>query len=201
MVKPLMQEDKSAIAAAIKQAEARTAADIVVAVVPASDAYLAHRMLWGMALGSVIAALLWGAHVLPGGWPLLVQPLVTLAACFISLWPFVPRHLREHRAAQRAYEEFVAVTRHAPPEAPVALLFVSLAERYAHILATRRVQVAVEDAAWDGVIAAFTQTAKRQGLRCACTGAIASIAEILAHAFPYQGAAHALPDEVIERER
>jgi putative membrane protein len=190
MVAMVSSEIKDSIAAAVAAAKKRTSADIAVMVAPASDGYQPYALLYGFALGSVAAVALW--------WTKTVTPfplLLLVQACTMALIAFVPalrhlclslipKHVLHHHAARRAREEFLFVSRHAPPERPVVLLYVSLAERYAHVLHSRALGPKVPGEAWEGFIKLFTDSAKKPGIAAACQVTVAAMAETLAPHFP-----------------
>ena len=190
MVKKLSPELKEKIAKAVVEAEQRTSADIALAVLPASDPYQSHLICYGFALGSIIDMGLWTAKTITG-FPLLfaIQVTSVLAALFIPLLrgvylKLVPKRVMHHYAARRACEEYLIVSRHAPAERPVVLLYISLTERYVHILHSRNVLQRVQNEAWETVIQEFTAGMKNDSLQDACLTAIQNIARILESSFP-----------------
>ncbi len=190
MVARISSDVKDAIAAAVTAAKQRTSADIAVMVAPVSDGYQAYVLLYGFAAGSLAAAGLW--------WSKTIHPfplLLLVQACAMALFAFVPalRHLcltlvprqvLHHHAARRAREEFLFVSRHAPPERPVVLLYVSLAERYAHVLHSRALAPKIPAGTWENFIKLFTDSMKKPGLAAACRLTVDAIAQELAPHFP-----------------
>jgi len=204
MVSVFSKAEHAAIEAAIAEAEQLTGADIVLAVTRASDAYSSFVLLYGLALGSLIAMGIWLDGAITG-FPWLLTLQLAVVALF-SILPFlrlpclwlVPRHIRRHRAARRAFEEYLIVSRHSVAATPMILFYISQAERYAHIIPSRSVRVRIRDAQWQEVIAAFTASVKRDGLQKACGQTIAQIAALLAVHFPATGDAHAQRAHVID---
>jgi len=178
------------IATAITRAKHTTSAEIVAVVSKASDTYQSYVLLYGLMLGSMIAMGLWAERFVTD-FPLLLAVQLGVTMMF-SLLPWlhkplvrlVPKHVRYRRAAHRAFEEYLVVTRHISAATPVLLFYVSLAERYAHILPGRSVREKIPDREWDAVIAEFTASMKTAGLERACTGAISRMAAMLAAHFP-----------------
>jgi putative membrane protein len=193
---------KSAVAAAVAKAEKRTSAEIAVVITPASDAYQSFNLLYGFAAGSVLGGLLWLTKTITAFPPLLALQVLSIAAfAFIPVlrragMALLPKRVLQHHAARRATEEFLNISHQVPPDRPVVLLYVSLAERYAHILHTRNAGAKVPRGSWDRIIRAFTANVKKPGLAAACETAIAKIADALEPHFPDRGEPNALSDKV-----
>jgi len=182
--------NKQIIAEAIAEAERATSAEIVAVVSPASDAYRSYILLYGLMLGSLIAIGLW-VEKLVTDFPLLLAVQLGVMA-LLSLLPWlhkplvrlVPKHIRHRRAAHRAFEEYLFVSRHVSAATPILLFYVSLAERYVYILPSRLVREKIPDKEWDAVVAEFTALTKTVGLERACVNAIRRMAAMLAPYFP-----------------
>ena len=190
MVEKISTELADAIAKALQQAKPRTDAEIIMVVSPASDHYQGEVMAYGLALGSLLSLGLWLGNVYSGFPELLGVQIAVIAA--VNLVPalrcafvkLIPKRILHHRAARRAMTEFVFETRHVPAQQPAVMLYVSLAERYAHILHSRAVPEKVPGKAWEDVISNFTWTVKSAGLQSACITAIDSMAKTLEAPFP-----------------
>jgi putative membrane protein len=181
---------KIAVEKAINEAEKRTLAEIFIVLAPASDPYQSQVMLCGLVLGSVITLALWFWHILII-FPALLMLQLGLVALFLFVpqlhgccFCLVPKQIMRRKAARRAYEEYIFASRHVPSNTPVVLLYVSLAEKYAHILHSRAVAAKIPEEVWDKEIAAFTAAVKEHGLEKASADAAARIADILAPHFP-----------------
>jgi putative membrane protein len=202
MVK-ISAEDKARVTQAVAQAESVTCAEIVTVLAPASDSYQGYVLLYGLMLGSLISMGLWTAQVL-AQFPLLL--VVQFAAIVLLQFPWlkrlcirlVPVHVRHTRAAHRAYEEYLMVSRHVAASAPIVLLYISLAERYVHILHSRSVREKVPDSTWNTVVGEFTASMASVPLAEACERIIRRIAELLAPHFPEHGEKHMERSHVIE---
>lgn len=205
MVKKLSNEAGAAISAAVTAAERRTSAEIAVVVSPASDTYQAYLLLYGFAAGSSLAAALWWTKTLTPFPLLLAVQGVSIAAFAVTpvlktlCLKLLPSRLLHHYAGRRAALEFQALSRHVPAERPVVLIYVSLAERYAHIIHSRAIGARIPRAAWDTVIAELTGLMKASGLQQACVAAVGRVATVLSPHFPDGGEKNALDDGVIEK--
>lgn len=204
MVKILSQKDNDIIAQAIEKAERNTRAEIAVVVTPASDTYLDFILLQGLLLSALLTISLWASSAITNFLELLaIQLSVLLLLFFLPVLRrlclrFVPMKILHQRTARRALEEFHTVHRQLPATAPMVLFFVSLGERYAHILSSHAVYEILPDSHWDTIIADFGKTMP-QGLPTACTSAIEHIGTILREHFPENGESYNFSNQVIEK--
>ncbi|HEY2069034.1 MAG TPA: hypothetical protein VGG48_05725 [Rhizomicrobium sp.] len=184
----LSHDQREAIHAKVREAEAKTSAHLAVTIVPVADRYALYPLLWG-----AMAAFLVGAGLA------LFKPELSLrlglvfeAAAFVIgaliLEPYalrlrvVPHGAKRMRASQLAHREFAA--RILGPGREGILVFAALGERHVEILATRHIHQAVGDAAWDDIAARFSASAGQGRLMEAAETAIADCAGHLATHFP-----------------
>jgi putative membrane protein len=154
---PLTEHDRTAIAAAIREAEKRTCGQIVCVLARSSSDYSAVPIEWAAVL----------ALIAP--WPLiyftqlsvqrifLLQIAVFILAALILSWSplrmaLVPRAVRRARAHRGAIEQFflrgLANTRHRC----AVLIFASMAEHYARIVADEGVASKVGQSEWQAAV-------------------------------------------------
>lgn len=206
MVKILSKADKEAIAQAITEAERQTSAELVAVIAPASDVYQSYLLLYGLIAGSAIDIGLWAAKLLTAFPFLLAIQLAAIALFSFTPWlrhllvRLVPKRIRHHRAAHRAYEEYLSVSRHVSAATPIVLLYVSLAEHYAHILTSRSVREKIPDEHWNAVISELTAAVRQTDIQDACVHTIKRMAGMLAPHFLEKGEADAISHRVIEIE-
>ena len=154
--------ERERISAAISAAERRTSGEIVAVVTEASDPYHYVPFLW--------AALV--ALIVP--WPLihftwiavqciyLVQLLVFLALLAV-LWPtrvrtaLVPNSVQNAHAHRRATEQFLVQNLHTTASRTGVLIFVSVAERHAEILADTGIDAKVPPGTWQEIVDTLTR--------------------------------------------
>lgn len=190
MVKKLTPADNAAIGDAIRAVQQRTTAKIGIVVLPASGHYRSLLMLYGFILGSVVSYTLWMFYKLPfpllllaqlGGMILVefVPQLCGLSACL------APKRLRHYKANQAAHFHYLKLHAEMPKDEPFVLLFVSLAERYVHIVTNPIVHRSIPGN-WQLVTERFTGSIRTKGPRVACLEAIEHIGEILSGPFPKQ---------------
>jgi putative membrane protein len=193
MVKKLSPEDKAAIEQAIRQANRESSAELAVIITRASDEYRAVSLIIGLVLGTLLATLLWRQRMMTEIYSLFcVQLAVTLL--FVS-FPFLrhlclrfePARILHRRAAERAAAEYMHLTHHLAASVPVILLYVSLAERYVHIYASRCVREKIPDVEWHAVVRTLTTAVKREGVREAMIKVISHASDMLKTAFPPPG--------------
>jgi putative membrane protein len=204
MVKSFSSADKHALAQAIGQAEASTSVEVVLVVTPASDIYQGYLVLYGLALGSMIAGALW-ASTLIMTFPVLLMIQLAAIAAFLFIPPLqsfctqlVPRRIRQDSAAHRAYEEFTRLCGAAPAHIPIILIYVSLAEHRIHILPNRVVSEKIPGSQWDNVIGEWAVVMRSKGLKSACLTAIDQITRLAQPHFPERGEVHHISNDVIE---
>jgi putative membrane protein len=185
MTMKLTADDKARIQAALAAAESHTHLHVAVSVVPASDRYLFYPLVWG-----VIAALTAGA-VLAVGWPRfpLREAFAVEGVVFVVLsllfdwWPLrirmVPRAIRHHRAQALAHREFAARILASQERKGGVLLFISLGERYAEILADRETHARLGNATWEKILADFLAAVKNKPVADAIVGAIDACVAVL----------------------
>lgn len=206
MVKHLSPQDNAAIADAIATAEKGTSAEIVLVVASASDLYFDFILGYGILLTSLISLALYSSGIMTDFLKLQgLQLIFLLLLCgipflrriFIRL---VPGRILRQRTAQRALEEFHNVHRHLSATAPIALMFVSLSERYTHIISSHVVYEKIPDERWTAIINDFSATVSPKGLTQSCIAAIGAIGNTLAPHFPDDGKADAFSNRVVEKE-
>jgi putative membrane protein len=194
-------EDYAAVSAAIRKAEAQTSGQIVCVLARSSSEYGYIPILWASAL----------ALVTP--WPLiyftpwsvqrifLLQLVVFLVVgVVLALAPLrfalVPRAVRRARAHRAALEQFVVrgITR--TKNRTGVLIFVSLAERYARIIADEGIAAKVHGPEWQAAIDALTAHMRDGRLVEGFTAAVERCGAVLAVHAPPDGAANELPDRL-----
>jgi putative membrane protein len=181
--------DKATISAAIASAEQRTSGEIV-AVVANSSASYAY-------VPPLVAALV--ALVVP--WPLIFFTwmrvetiyLIQLAVFFVVALAtyqdtvrlfFVPSAVKRDRAHRRAVEQFVAQNLYTTTGHTGVLIFVSVAERYAEIIADQRIYERVPKTRWDGIVRELTTAIGAGKAAKGFNSAIAAVGDILAVEYP-----------------
>src|SRR5258705_7651039 len=132
--------DRQRVADAITDAERKTSGEIVAVIADQSESYAYAPVLWAAlaALAVPFPLIFWT------WWPTQQIYFLQLAVFAILVWVFVYRPLRlalvsnrvkKERAHRRAVEQFLAQNLHTSPSRTGVLIFVSVAERFAEIIA------------------------------------------------------------------
>ena len=135
---------------------------------------------------------------------LFLQGLLFLATLFLVAIPPVrraltPRGMKRERVLQRAEEQFLSKNLHATRERTGVLIYVSLAERMAELIADETIHQHVEDGTWDKPMAALVEGLKRGDVAAGFSRAIGLCADILAERFPARSGdnPNELPDALV----
>jgi putative membrane protein len=110
-----------------------------------------------------------------------------------------PRGLKRLRVQRRAAEQFIAKNLHATRERTGVLIFVSLGERMAELIADEGIADHVEQHVWDKAMAALTDGLKTGRVEAGFETAVGLCGEVLAAKFPARAGdnPNELPDAVV----
>ncbi len=202
----LSTRDHEQITDAIRAAEKKTSGEIFAVVAHQSDDYFFVAgfiaAVWSLVLGLIVAL------VLPD--LLAIELFMALIAAFASFllvfhffpeWRllFVPKSLGYRRASGNAVRQFLAHGIHATSDRSGILIFVSLAERYAEVVADEGINSKVPQEAWNEMVATLTQHAAKGELSAGYLLAIEQAGELLAAHFPpTKGQKSELDDRLVE---
>ncbi len=194
-IRSMTQKEHARIAAAVRDAEARTAGEIYCVVARASDSYLFPAAFFVtvaiVALSLLVALALhqWWFDVRPV--TMVLAQLLAIASALIVLWLFptlrirlVLKRLQYRRAHDNALKQFFARNVHVTTARTGVLLFVSLAERYAEIVADAGINQRVDQAAWNEVVATLADHARRGDLANGFVTAVGGVGLLLEQYFP-----------------
>lgn len=203
-------EQHDAVAAAIRAAEGRTSGEIFCVVARRSDDYFfPAAFIVTVSMVAVSLAIAWILHLY---WydlrptTLVAAQIAAIACALAVLWlapglriHLVPRRLRYRRAHDNALRQFLARNVHITAERTGVLLFVSLAEHYAEVIADAGINRRVGQETWDGVVRELVGHARRGAIADGFVAAVASVGALLAEHFPVGAAdANELDDHVVE---
>lgn len=226
----LNDEDRAKVKAAVRSAERRTTGELYCVIAEESSDYRETPFIWAglAALAAPAILLLAGVEVsVPDAfvpWTAaqagaaaeqavrgaLTMALVLQAGLFVavaaigSITPFrrfmTPRSVKQDRARRRAEELFLAKNLHQTRERTGVLVFVSLAEHAAEILADEGISAVVEQAEWDAAVAALVAEARAGRPADGLAKAVEMVGDILARRFPADATdnPNELPDSVVE---
>jgi putative membrane protein len=183
----LTPAEREKIAGAVAAAQAGSDSRFALVVVPASDRYHLYPVVWGAGVALIaLAALALGLPQLELRPAAMIVVGIFLAASLVLEWrPLrmlsVPRRAKHAHAHALAHREFAVRVLAHPEKKGGVLFFVSLAERYAEIIADHALHEAAGQAAWDGIVAEFTSAAARgriaDGFLAGCEACGALLAE------------------------
>jgi putative membrane protein len=186
MVTLLSPADSDRIRDAVAAVEARSSAEFVVVVAPASDGYALYPLVWAslaaLLAGGVLAFLApaWGARSIFAGQAALFVVLV-LALEWRGLRRYlVPGRVKRAHASQLAKLQFAARVEGRTAARTGLLLFVSLAERHVEIIADAGLHARAGAASWQTVIDGFSAAVARGRLVDGFLTAIAACGDLLA---------------------
>ncbi len=197
----LAREDHEAITAAIRAAEQRTSGQIVCVLAHASSDYAHVPILWA----SVLALLMPWPLIYLTPWSVqriyLVQLAVFVAAGLVLSWmplrlALVPRAVRRARAHRAALEQFVIRRVAHTKNRMGVLIFVSLGERFARIVADEGIAQKVHTGEWQAAIDALTGHMRDGRIVEGFTAAIERCTAVLAAHAPPDGSVNELPDRL-----
>lgn len=202
--------DRARIASAIRAAETQTAGEIYAVLARRSDDYFyvaGFIACCGMIITAVIAAFV--AHYFWFDLSLPKFALAILAAfvCLIvllALFPvmrmlLVPHRIRYKRAHLNAMQQFVARNVHLTDKRTGILLFVSLSERYAEVVADAGINAKVEQHEWNKIVATLSRHASQGTIADGFVEAIDMAGTLLAKHVSNEGdTKNELEDHLIE---
>jgi putative membrane protein len=228
-MKTLSPSELKAIEAAVREAEARTSGEIYCVVTEESSHYGETPLAWaaGVALLGPAVLLATGVHVtipdLFTTWTatevgaaietavrraligaIFVQGLLfAITAVIVSIPPvrraLTPRSLKRLRVQRRAAEQFVAKNLHATRDRTGVLIYVSLGERMAELIADEGIARHVDPRVWERAMGALTEGLKRGQVEAGFAEAVRLCADVLAEKFPARPGdnPNELPDAVV----
>lgn len=154
-------EDAGRISAAISNAERKTSGEIVAIVAESSERYLYVPFLWAALIALLVPWPLVHFTWMSVQWIYAIQLLVFLVA-LAALWPrpvriaLVPRALRRAHAHRRATEQFLTQNMHTTAGRTGVMIFVSVAEHYAEVLADKAIDARVPKGTWQAIVDQLT---------------------------------------------
>ena len=195
MSRSLTPHDHQTLSERIKAAEAVTRGEIYCVVARSSDGYVfpaAFMLAVGVMLASLAVAVWldrsWFAvsHL---AFALCEAAALLAALLVLRLVPglairLTPRGLRYRRAHDNAMRQFLAHNVHLTEKRTGILIFVSLAERYATVVADAGISDKVDQSEWDAIVGRIVAAAKAGRLTEGLADAIDRSGLLLARHFP-----------------
>ncbi|WOC16423.1 TPM domain-containing protein [Pseudochrobactrum sp. MP213Fo] len=206
----LSQADRERIAAAIRAAEQQTGGEIYAVLARRSDDYFfvaGFVACCGMIVTTVIAAFVAHYYWFDLTLPKFALSLLAAFICMNVLLAFVPRlrmalvphRVRYRRAHLNALQQFIARNVHLTNKRTGILLFVSLAERYAEVVADAGINARVEQHDWNKIVATLSDHASSGLIADGFVEAISQAGALLALHIPKEaGDKNELEDHLVE---
>jgi putative membrane protein len=205
----LSASDHARVAAAIAAAEKHTAGEIVAVVAQQSDEYhhvpvhiaAAVALLTPLLVHLVARFFPWSTF--PMGWLFATQLLVfILVALTLSLTPLrywvTPHSLMRKYASRHAAWQFLSLGTHGTARRTGVLIFASLLERHAEIIADTGIAAKVPQARWQEIVDAMLPVLREGRVADAFVQAVAACgAELAKHVPPGAHDNNELPDRFI----
>ena len=220
----LSETDRKKISAAITAAEGNSAGEIVAVATPISDSYHDVALHWAfIPLFAVLAwaawrptALVWWYNDLFGGWqpdPTLSQLLTFLmvlaalkftVALLILRWMplrlfLTPAATKHRRVRRRAVAIFKAAAEKRTAGKTGILIYLSLAERRAEIVADEAILKVTDDHTWGEAMTALLTDIRRGRVADGIAAAVERVGVVLSEHFPRSADdRNEIPDKLIE---
>jgi putative membrane protein len=198
----LSKQDQARISAAIHAAEARTEGEIVCVLAKSSSDYAVYPLAWAAVIAMISPWLLVALTALSVQRILLIQVLIFLGLFIGFSMPvlrhlIVPRHIQRASAHRAAMEQFMIRGMARKANRAGILIFVSLNEHYARIVADQGITEKVDQRVWQGAIDALVEHMRQDRIAEGFIEALEQCGEVLALHFPAGAApANDLPDRI-----
>jgi putative membrane protein len=182
-------EDSERLASAIRDAEARTAGEIVVIVAAQAGAYRAVPLLWALLAALTVPwPLIWITTLGPSR----IFQLQLVAALVLSVvlslpkrrYKLVPGFVKRAQAHEAATREFVSRGLTRTRERTGVLIYVAAAEHYAEILADIGIADRVDERVWRETVADLIDAIKAGHAADGLLAAIERVGAVLAEHAP-----------------
>lgn len=200
----ISQAEKARIIEAITVAEAKTAGEIFCVIAHASSGYSLVPIAWAALVALAAPAPLIYLTTWPAGLIYLVQLaafIVTAAVFSLPAIRFrvVPNQAMRERAHVEAMRQFLAQGLHLTEHRTGVLVFVSVAEHYAEIVADSGINAKVAPAVWQDAVNAAVAAIREGRIGDGLVAAVEHCGAVLAEHFP-PGAINRdeVPNKVVE---
>ncbi len=203
MSRNLTIQEKQQVNERIREVEALTNAELVTVIAQSSDDYRYIPALWAavFALSFPGLLLLFGQDA---SYAYQWQVLIFLVSALILQWRpikllLVPRYIKHQRASRYAHELFFIEGLHLTKDNTGVMLFVSLDEQYAEIIADHGINQKVDQQTWQALIDTFVSTIRDGKTALAYLKTIDACGELLKEHYPAKNKnPNELPDHLIE---
>lgn len=186
---PLSDSDRARIKNAVAAAEAKTSGEIFTVVAEASDDYRFIPILWATLIALVAPLPLIFLTLWPASLIFLIQLAVFVILALVLSHPRIRRTVIPpgvlHGAARAlSVQQFLAHGLHTTEQRTGVLIFVSLMERHAEIIADAGISAKVDDAVWREAMDKLVGEIRAGRLAEGLIAAIDTAGTVLARHFP-----------------
>ncbi|MBY0224177.1 MAG: TPM domain-containing protein [Hyphomicrobium sp.] len=153
----ISEQDQARIGQAIVAAERKTSGEIVAVLSGESASYLHVPFLWAGLIALIVPWPLVYLTWLPVQTIYLVQLATFMLILLLTLprrvrYALVPQSVKRERAHRRAVEQFLVQNLHTTAGRTGVLIYVSVAERYAEIIADTGIDAKVPKGTWQAIV-------------------------------------------------
>lgn len=185
----ISQAEKTRISEAIRAAEKRTAGEIFCVVAHRSGDYRLVPLAWATLIALAAPAPLIYLTLWPVATIYLVQLATFIVAAIVLGLPslrfwIVPRRAQHDRAHAAAMRQFLAQGLHQTESRTGVLIFASVAERYAEIIADAGIHAKVSQEVWNEAVALLISGIKQDRAGDGFVAAVERCGAVLAEHFP-----------------
>jgi putative membrane protein len=185
----LSDGERARVRDAVAAAEAGTAGEIFVVVAEASDDYRFIPLLWATLAALAVPLPLILFTELAAATVFAAQLVAFIVLALALSWPamrpqVVPGRVKHGRAHALAVQQFLAHGLQTTEARTGALIFVSLAERHAEVVADAGIAAKVGQAEWDAIIAGLVGEIRSRRLAEGLAAAVGHVGAVLAQHFP-----------------
>jgi putative membrane protein len=198
----ISKEERDRIANAIRSAEARTSGEIVCVLARTSTPTTALPVILAAAAALATPWILMALTAMTVQQMLSIQVVIFLVLLMLLCLPSIrvalmPRKMRRAVAHRMAMEQFISRGIVGNKDGAGILVFVSLAERYARIIAGDEIAARVPQSAWQGAVDALISHMRDGRIADGFIAAIDACGDELARHFPQADGSHnKLPDRI-----
>jgi putative membrane protein len=195
-------QDRQRVSTAIHAAEAKTSGEIVCVLAQASSDATALPILIAALVALALPWAMVAFTAMPVNAILLLQVAVFVVLAVLLCLPrvriaLVPRAARRAKAHRAAMEQFMIRGVSRKKDRTGILIFVSLAERYARIVADEGIAARVPQSEWQGAVDALVAHMRRGRIDEGFIAAIERCGKVLEQHFPQsQTSRDELPDRI-----
>jgi len=173
----------------IHEAETRTAGEIFCVISRASSSYRLVPIAWAALVAMLVPLPLIYLTSLPAGMIYTLQLAAFIATAGVLSIPairfrIVPKRAMHGRAHAEAMRQFLAQGLHLTEHRTGVLIFASIGERYAEIVADSGIHAKVQPQVWEAAIAAMIAAIKDGRLGDGFVAAVNHCGDVLAQNFP-----------------